>query len=90
MYPLITGRFRRFDIIFDLEDLDIMLDLQTIHQCIDIIPKYTGHPDADNIVQFLLGIIQINGVAFTAQLQEDAFRTFDTVCSRRPPLHSGS
>ena len=43
MYPLITGRFRRFDIILDLEDLDIMLDLQTIHQRIDIIPEYTLH-----------------------------------------------
>ena len=54
-----------------------MLDFQTIHQRIDIIPKHTGYPDTDDIVQFLLGIIQINGVAFTAQLQEDAFRTFD-------------
>ena len=57
MYPLITGRFWRFDIILDLEDLDIMLDLQTIHQRIDIIPEYTGHPDANDIIQFLFRVI---------------------------------
>lgn len=36
-----------------------MLDLQTIHQRIDIIPEYTGHPDANDIIQFLFALSKL-------------------------------